>query len=272
MTRLDLSWSARPASLSLSETDVHLWYTPLDQSSTVVERFQHLLSNEERQRAERFYFAQDYEHFIVGRGMLRVLLGSYLRVPPAALKFQYGQYGKPVLVQPNTAEQLTFNVSHSQNLALYAIACNREVGVDVEYMRSLADAPGIAAQFFSPEERNALQALPEPQYQRGFYSCWTRKEAYIKALGKGLLQPLEMFTVPLTSDQNDQPLPIQNEQEDCSRWYLYDIPPPPLFPDYKAALVVERTQRHLYNILSWQQPGEEGTLCSSVKERKERLL
>jgi 4'-phosphopantetheinyl transferase len=272
MIRLDLGWSLNPATLSLPETDVHLWYIPLDQPATVIERFLAMLSSEEHRRAQRFFFAQDREHFIVGRGMLRVLLGSYLHVPPATLKFQYGSYGKPMLIQPNNLEQLTFNVSHSQNLALYALACNREVGIDVEYMRFLTDAPGIAAQFFSPEERSVLHALPESERQQGFYSCWTRKEAYIKALGKGLLQPLDQFTVPLASEQTDQPLPIRDEHGDDARWYLYSIPPPPHFPDYKAALVVERTQRHLYNILSWRHSGEDVTFCSSLEGRKARFL
>ncbi len=191
-----------------------------------------LLSTDERQRAERFHFERDRRRFVVGRGLLRTVLGRYLQVSPDCLQFRYGPQGKPALAGGNG---LHFNVSHSGELALYAVALEREVGVDIERIASLKEVDDLAERCFSERENIVLRSLPAERRQQAFYTCWTRKEAYLKATGKGLSLPLDQFDVSVLPEEPAALLNTRPVAEEAARWSLASLEP---HPDYMAALAV----------------------------------
>lgn len=188
-------WSEPPASLSLEAGEAHVWRTRLEQSQERVDEFLRTLDEDERARASRFHFEKHRRSFVVGRGVLRLLLGRYLGTLPEDVRFEYGAQGKPVLGGEHRAESLRFNASHSGEIALYAFVRDREVGVDVELIKGDFASVEIAERFFSTPEIEALRALPVTEKPAGFFRCWTRKEAYIKAIGTGLSHPLDQFDV-----------------------------------------------------------------------------
>ena len=222
------TWSSPPDSLSLQTGEVHVWRLALEQPS---ERFVALLDPDETSRANRFHFEKDRKHFVVARGFLRVLLGRYLKRDPKQLKFSYGPYGKPSL---NGEEWLRFNMSHSHGMALYALTEGRDIGVDVEYVRADFTSDDIARRFFSPFEVEALCGLPTEERVASFFRCWTRKEAYIKATGRGLSQPLDGFDVTLAPGQSAALL--RTDAGPHEHWSMANIE---VGPGYAGAVAVE---------------------------------
>lgn len=192
-------WSEPPQTLSLPSGAAHVWRVRLEQPPERVDEFLRTLDNEERNRAGRFHFAKHRRHFVVARGVLRLLLGRYLGIQPEAVQFYYGSHGKPLLDGEHRASTLRFNASHSGELALYAFVQNYEVGVDVEYIKQDFSTEEIAERFFSPHEIETITAREKPDRAAAFFRLWTRKEAYIKAIGTGLSHPLNTFdvTVPI---------------------------------------------------------------------------
>lgn len=227
-------WLDAPAHPSPAENEVHVWRSRLDRDSAEVWSLTELLSPEERERASRYHFEKDRTRFVVARGMLRATLGRYLDIPSWLLRFTHNRYGKPELSDEAAVGRLRFNVSHSHDLALFAFASGREVGVDIEQIRADFAGMEVAERFFSPAEVTALKALPPEARVRSFFDCWTRKEAYIKARGEGLSHPLHRFTVSLGSGALIS-LSTEDEQG-AQRWSLME-----LFPaeGYCAALAVE---------------------------------
>jgi 4'-phosphopantetheinyl transferase len=199
------------------------------------------LSPDEAARAERFVFDRDRNHFIVGRGSLRAILGHYLNCKPQQVTFSYGPQNKPAVEIPQS--QLRFNLSHSGEAVLYAFTHHREIGVDIELLRPLDDMMQIAKRFFSPTEYTTLSALPIEEQPTAFFNCWTRKEAYIKAIGSGLSQPLDQFDVTLTPGEPAKLLRVQNDPQALERWSLIELNPA---PDYVAALMVEGGHQELF--------------------------
>src|SRR5262249_35425066 len=151
-------------------------------------------------RASRLRIDSARDEFVVRRGLLRVILGSYVGCAPDELDFQYGPYGKPELSRSTGVGSLTFNLSVSRGLVLYALTREREVGVDVERVRDGIPHAGLARRFFSAAEREEMRRLPAGATIRGFFNGWTRKEAYVKAIGTGLVTRLDSFTVTLAPD------------------------------------------------------------------------
>jgi 4'-phosphopantetheinyl transferase len=188
MAAVDL-WSLPPKMLKLESDEVHVWRASLDLEASSVQHLQPTLCTEEQQRAERFHFQKDRDRFIIARGLLRTLLSRYLGKEPRHLQFVYSQYGKPALSEAYGKDTLCFNVSHSRSLILYAVTLNRNIGVDLEYIRTDFSCEEIAEKFFSPQENSMLSTLPVEMKHKAFFNCWTRKEAYIKATGKGLSFP-----------------------------------------------------------------------------------
>lgn len=196
---VDLSVQVLPE-LAISRDEIHVWSANLDCESDALPRFKTILSPDEKSRADRFVFARDRNRFIVARGTLRELLGTYLRTPPEILEFTYGKYGKPYLRTPNpSSAHLQFNLSHSHGVAVYAIAHNRNVGVDVELVRTGFATESIAERYFSARELEELRPLPPEEQCRGFFRCWTRKEACLKAQGSGFMTALDSFDVTVAS-------------------------------------------------------------------------
>jgi 4'-phosphopantetheinyl transferase len=194
-------------------------------------RLKELLDADERERAARFVFQRHRDHFAVGRARLRLVLGRYLGADPAALRFSYGFAGKPELTPPC----FPFNVSHSDGLALIAIGGPGRLGIDIERVRPRKD-PGSFRYFFAPAEQAALQALPPEMQERAFYTCWTRKEAYIKGRGDGLGFGLDRFEVSVSPVVPAKLLRVLDDPEEPSRWEMRSLDPA---PDYAATLAVE---------------------------------
>jgi 4'-phosphopantetheinyl transferase len=215
---------------------VEVWATALDRAPAALERLARHLTGDETARAGRFVFERDRHRFVVARGVLRELLGACLGRPPGEIRFVYGAAGKPALTPPGDAGGLEFTVSHSGELALYAVARHRAVGVDVERVRALDDLEALAARSFSPAERRALMTLPAAQRPEGFFACWTRKEAFIKALGQGLSHPLDAFTVSLTPGEPVRLLDVGGDAASAERWTLAAID---VGEGYHAAVAVE---------------------------------
>jgi 4'-phosphopantetheinyl transferase len=222
--------------LALSSDDVQILYASLEQPATLVCQLAQVLSDDERGRAERFHFERDMRRFTVSHGLLRIILGRYLGVEPGRLCFHYGTHGKPYLSPRSVHLPLQFNLSHSHELVLYALTLDRQIGVDVEYVRPIQDMEQIAARFFSPPEYAALCSLPESQKLEAFFNCWTRKEAYIKAIGDGLVHPLDRFQVSLAPGEPARLLSVEGAPEEAERWVLRSLTP---VHGYIAALAVE---------------------------------
>lgn len=230
------AWPAVTPPLPLDQDEVHVWLADLSYRDHLSGQLASILSEDERKRAARFHFPRDAGRWIVSRVVLRSILGSYLGVEASAVRLCAGPWGKPELMASFQGPHLQFNSSRSDGLGLYAVARNRRVGVDIERLRPLPDLGAIAAQILSPRERQTLEELPYVDRGAAFFSCWTRKEAYIKALGEGLVHPLERFTVSLTPDG---PLTLEGERSDSAevaRWSLSALAP---IPGYAAALAIE---------------------------------
>jgi len=235
MTTMWSKW-LQPTQLALDPSEVNIWRVALNQPIATMQRLWHTLHSDERQRAERFHFARDRTRFIVARGLLRAILSCYLDIDPGQIRFCYNQHGKPALAPEHGAMALSFNVSHSHELALYAIVLCRAIGVDIEYVRADVAETAIAEQFFSPREVAMLRALPITARTMAFFNCWTRKEAYIKARGGGLSLPLDQFDVSLAPGAPTELLNVAGDQSEHSRWTLQSLNPG---QDYVAALAVE---------------------------------
>lgn len=214
---------------SLGPEELHVWAVPLHGDP---ERYGALLSEAEQQRLARFHFADHRRRYQIGHGALRAILGGYLGEDPAAVEFVQGPRGKPYLAGPGPF----FNLSHSGKLALIGVA-RTELGLDVEKVRHLESLTGIARKHFSAQEFATLDALQGEARELAFYRGWTRKEAYIKALGEGLSMPLDSFEVSL--GETPQLLACRDGREDAAKWSLFDVSPGPEF----VAAVAMRTTR-----------------------------
>jgi 4'-phosphopantetheinyl transferase len=213
---------------------IRVWRVRLDDFFGEDARLQNILSPDEAERAHRYHFDRDCHRFTVGRGILRVILAGYLETEPEHIAFNYGKHGKPSLAAPNAG--IRFNVSHSQDVAVIAVAHGREVGVDVEYVRPIADQEQLLSVNFSSREVAAYRSLPFQHRQAAFYAGWTRKEAYLKARGGGLSIPLDSFTVSLGPDDPVALLEVRNDPMESARWRMANLS---FAPGYAGALVAE---------------------------------
>lgn len=206
---------------------VDLWYADLNPPGHVVESLRPLLAPDEHERAGRFHFEKHRRRYIVRRGQLRRLLGSYLGSAPESVAFTYGDHEKPAVVQAAgpADERLEFNLSDSEDLAIYGVARGLEIGVDVEILRPMPDALSISESFFSVPERDSLRSVPETQVAEAFFNCWTRKEAYLKAIGKGLAEPLDSFVVTLKPGQEARFLDFVKLEGEVEHWSLFQLRP-----------------------------------------------
>ncbi len=267
---------------TLGPGDAHLWLVELTADTDRLARCRALLSSDERARADRFHFERHRRRFSVARASLRRLLGRYVGADPGALAFLYGARGKPRLAQPT---ELEFNLSHSHELALVGVTRGIPLGIDVEWLRSLGGFGGaanastgahdvaaghgceagqaadsdrrdtdegevLARRFFSEPEVTALLSLPVEQRSRAFFACWTRKEAYVKAVGDGLAMGLHRFAVSLLPGEparvlawpGGRPGGAEGQRLDQSAWFLHDLD---VGPGYAAALALAGEDRQL---------------------------
>jgi 4'-phosphopantetheinyl transferase len=239
-------WLKSPAKLELAENEIHVWRAHLDCGGTVLRKFEATLSSDEKDRANRFHFERDRNSFTAARGILRDLLGRYIAQDPGKIEFEYSPLGKPTLRAAPLDGPIRFNVSHSHGMALFAFASGRNVGVDIEQLRPDFGGDEIAQRYFAPQEVEELRALPVTLRPEGFFLCWTRKEAYVKARGEGLHIPLDSFHVSLTPGQ-----PERLHTADALLWTLRSLRPD---SNYVGALVGEGRGWHLK---SWDWNPEE---------------
>ncbi len=248
ITSTPTSWGFPPATIMLSSNEVHVWRAFLDEAPAQRDSFLHTLAEDERTRAQRFYFQTDRERFITAHGVLRAILGCYLNREPNCLSFCYSSHGKPALVWESGGDAIRFNMSHSQGVALYAVTRGREIGIDLEFIRCDLEVEQIAERFFSPCEIATLQALPIYLRKYAFFLCWARKEAYIKARGEGLSIPLNQFDVSLIPGEPAALLSTRPDADEALRWSLRELT---VASGYSAALAVEGRG---WTLSCWQWP------------------
>lgn len=225
-------------SYSISD-EVHVWKIPLDLPQEIVLRLKNVLSKDETERANRFHFSKDHNRYIVTRGTLRILLAKYLKKNAEEIDFIYNEYGKPFLKD----FEFQFNVSHSNALGLIAFDSLFPLGVDIEWKRPDFASAKIGKRFFSTAEVEELLKLAEEEIHDGFFNCWTRKEAYIKALGKGLNIPLSKFQVSLAPEKTAQLLNTEHDPWQKNLWKLFAIKVP---AEYAAALMVNISRNNIF--------------------------
>jgi 4'-phosphopantetheinyl transferase len=208
--------------VTLGHDTIDVWHGSLDLPPELRRRLEDVLSEDERERADRFRFERDRSRYVVGRGLLRTLLAAYVGRPASELVFSYSDFGKPALV----GEGPRFNISHSASTVLFAFSPSFDVGVDVELIQPDFVADRIAERFFSPHEVAALGALPAGDRLHAFLTCWTRKEAFLKARGDGLTLELDSFDVTLTPGEPPQLLRTAWAPEERHAWRLVDLSDP----------------------------------------------
>jgi 4'-phosphopantetheinyl transferase len=223
----------------ITDNEVHVWNAVLDQPSETVQQLLTTLNEDERARAARFHFQRDRDHFIVARGLLRRVLSWYLKTKPEQIDFSYNSYGKPALKTKESP--LSFNLAHSYGLCLLAVASGLKLGIDVELLRNDFEHAKMAQHLFSPREVAEFRTLPRELHAKAFFSCWTRKEAYVKARGQGLLLSLDKFDVSFAPGEPARLLDVR-DTTDSVRWSLSDIA---VNSSYAAAIAVEGTDYRL---------------------------
>ena len=229
------TFTSRPA-LLLTNTKVHIWHASLDQPVEVLQKLGFVLSEEEIGRAERFRYRQHRQYFIAGRGILRFLLSQYTGIAPGQIQFAYTQSGKPLLTSRDETMDICFNLAHAGGLVLYAFTCGRRIGIDLEAIRPIEEMDEVAKMNFSPQEYQKFQMIHEEARLTAFYNCWTRKEAFVKAIGDGRSYPLQDFEVSLAPGETARLISLQGSQRRASNWSMHDLR---TRDGHVAALVVE---------------------------------
>jgi 4'-phosphopantetheinyl transferase len=257
VTAGEMRWDLPCGVYAVADHQVDVFRTAPGWSAASIARLKAILSPDEQRRADRFYQEIDFRRHVVGRGLLRLLLGQCFGVAPDRLCFQDGQFGKPALAG-EVSPRLQFNLSHSGDLIVIAIVPGHAVGVDVEKIRPDIALDRIAQDFFSPQECASLATLDGPSQLDGFYACWTRKEAWIKARGEGLSLPLRQFDVSVAPDQPAQLLGTRPDPAEAGRWMLSDLD---VGSGYRAALAVNGSG---WRLKTWQWPAGFSLCGSSV--------
>ncbi|HSR50192.1 MAG TPA: 4'-phosphopantetheinyl transferase superfamily protein [Acidobacteriota bacterium] len=232
-----MSTTHPPFDLDAARIDV--WPLRLEAPAAVIECFAAVLDAQERARRDRFAFQRLRDSFALSRGALRALLGRYLDIAAEDVAFRTGSKGKPCL---RGDTNLRFNLSHSGGLGLFAFAREVEIGADLEVFRPLADLGDIARRYFCREEFEELMKLDARQREDAFFLCWTRKEAYLKAVGNGLAAPLDSFRVTLEPGQEARMLHVEDDSEAARRWTLHDLS---VAPGFAAALAYKAAPREI---------------------------
>jgi 4'-phosphopantetheinyl transferase len=229
-------WAPGPELPVAAAGEVHVWRASLALPPDELAALLQVIGDDERSRAGRFRFEVHRDRFVAGRGIQRRLLARYLGADPAALRYTLAHHGKPALAAPWDATGLRFNVSNAGDGLLLAVSTGRELGVDLEAVRALGDRDDVARRFFSAPEVAVYDAIDEARRDAAFFTCWTRKEAYIKALGDGLSMPLDCFDVTLRPGEPARLLATRGDPAQAARWTLRELDPG---PGWLAAVAVE---------------------------------
>lgn len=222
----------------INDRQIHIWL--IDINNYLNSDFTAYLDDQESARMHRFKFAKDRDCFIGSHAALRILLGKYCNCAPRAIAYKYTTYNKPILTKNHPIQ---FNLSHSRNQAIIAVTKKHPIGIDIEYMQEKEILIDLAKRFFSSKEYDEYKKLSASQKVLGFYNCWTRKEAVVKALGIGITYPLKSFSVNLTPETRAKILSIQNNQDNITQWQLFGFMPK---DNYCAAIAWRGPKKTLY--------------------------
>lgn len=237
-------WAKPPDALPALDASIQVWAVRLDDPSVNLEHGPDLLSPDERERATRFKFEQHRRRYLVAHIALHEILSRYLLIDPESLSFDIGANGKPRLAQALAPSGIEFNLSHSNEMALLAVARGREVGVDIEHAREKFEFQEVAERFFTAKEVAAMGGLPATLQRQAFFKCWTSKEAFLKAKGTGLSGALDEVEIALGSDEQVR------IAANVPNWWLFELNP---IAGYEAALVVASARAPI-RCYQWQ-PG-----------------
>jgi len=230
MDDLDFNWPSAPEDVRLEPEAIHVWALSLRTTGEALEQMEDTLSAAERRRADSFHFERDRNRFIAGHGTLRAILSQYLLEDPLDLVFEQGRKGKPALSERFEWSQVHFNLTHCDDLALLAVARDREIGIDVERIRALDDLSEVASICCSPRERAELWALPEEERAAAFLRLWTRKEAWLKATGEGICESLGEVEVSFRAGDFPRIVMLPaGGKTDAKEWSVRELTPAPGF-------------------------------------------
>ena len=235
--REEAIWSVSPMSVSLSEKVVHLWRIELNQSDGLVSRMRQMITADEIERANRLRYYRDQRRYILAHAALRQILAGYIQVYPQQIVFRSTAFGKPHLAG-SQADQLYFNLSHSGEIALLGVACRPQIGVDVETIRPIDDLMSLARNCFSTNEYQQLDVLSDSQKLAVFFTIWTRKEAFIKAIGDGLSYPLDQFEVSTHLEEPSRIVQVAGSIHEAQTWTLQAVQPA---HGYAGAIAIRET-------------------------------
>ena len=240
------TWKIAPDGLEISADHVDVWLASTDPGERQIREYKALLSPAELARMEKFRVEFKYREYIVTRGLLRRVMTKMTGLDVTGIDFDYGEHGKPSFPVCAESGSAAFNVSHSHGLALVALTLGGRLGVDLERIRPKAEWRSLAEHYFSAAEIQALNGYPGESGLKAFFTCWTRKEAFVKALGAGVSYGLKEFDVSIDPDEADAALTIRSEDEDAARWLIKKLPVP---ASHVAALALDRP---VCNIRLWR--------------------
>ena len=222
---------------TISEGEIHLWQITLDDPLVNPDNlYNEVLSEDEKERASWFRFSEYRSKFITARGHLRKILGRYLKTRPEEIVFAYNEYGKPGIPAGSNRQKINFNLSHSRDIALCAIAADYEVGIDIEYVRRVMRSEKILERFFSPGETEYYHSCPANMRERAFMTLWTMKEAYSKAVGTGFTSNLkELDLSPALTGTSPSRVSVPRG-DGMEKWSIYTFTP---FNEYAASLALK---------------------------------
>ncbi|OCQ99688.1 4'-phosphopantetheinyl transferase [Oscillatoriales cyanobacterium USR001] len=221
----NITWNTPPQKMILSSNNIHIWRANLHLPIEQIETFFQTLSADEKIRAEKFHFDRHRNFFIAARGILRAILSRYLEIKPHQLRFNYSTRGKPEIAENCGVKNLEFNLSHSEEIAIYGITCASKIGIDIEKIRSIDDAEQIAKRFFAARECSWLSEISPSEKPAAFFRLWTCKEAYLKAIGEGLAFGLDRFEISFSSSESPTIISIQGSDRIEIPWFLQQLTP-----------------------------------------------
>jgi len=242
---LKINWKSIPDELYLNENEVHIFYTQINSAKENVPVLKTFLSGEEKRKVSGYIFEKDRITRIISRGVLRSILSRYLTIKPEDIVILSDEYGKPFLDKKINRQEIRFNLSHSGDFIIYAVTSGKNIGIDVEEITETGSIEDIIEHDFSNHEKTLFGSMPAELKTRAFFSCWTRKEAYIKALGSGLSYPLKKFSVSI--DPDEKAVLLYDENEKASNWSLREIC---ITREYAAAVAVEGNEIN-YDFFRW---------------------
>lgn len=245
---LEEKWLVPPSDLALPNDEIHVWRASLNVFGENLRYLQNILSQDELRRARHSRFEKNRKRFILARGLLRIILSRYVHIAPDELRFTYNRYGKPAMDSMAGQKTLRFNLSHSGDWILYAIRQEQEVGIDIERIRNIR-ATWLAESIFSVREYAVFRSLPEHLRQQAFFTCWTRKEAFVKGIGQGLSYPLNQFSVSMIPGEPAKLLNCPDYGRQTQSWDLTELT---LDARYVAALAFEGCSSN-FRCFQWQE-------------------